>query len=284
MLAQAAPGPTPPQIDCTEGRARVSAWDRARAPHLVRYCDFLAHAEVRLLREPARAEQAATAAGALLPEQAAPLVLRARAALYQGKAAGALPLFDQALALDPAALRDPRAQLDQAAALRDAGETRRAIEAYRGLLPRIDVIPGEEVQTRARLDAALALMLGGPGNLEAAQAVLQDAARRGSPALRAVAQATLALALDRSGARAQASAAAAEAHRAGALSALTATPSPLGWPVEALAVLARLREVADPSTAPAAWESYLARAAQGPWAAHARARLAETRKTPPRKR
>ena len=257
MLAQAAPGASAQQIDCAEGRARVSAWDRARAPYLGRYCDFLAQAEVRLPQEPARAEQAAAAAEALVAGQAAPLVLRGRAALLQGNAEAA----------------------------RDTGETGRAIEAYRSLLPRIDAIPGEEARTRARLDAALALMLEGPGGLEVAQTVLKDAAERGAPALRSVAVAALALALDRAGAQTQAQAAASEARRAGATAALAVTPAPLGWPVEALAVQARLREVAEPGAAVATWEAYLARASRGPWAAHARARLAEAqRRAPGRKR
>jgi SWI/SNF-related matrix-associated actin-dependent regulator 1 of chromatin subfamily A len=280
MLAQAAPGAAQ-QIDCAEGRARVSAWDRARAPHLGRYCDFLAQAEVRLPQEPARAEQAAAAAEALVAGQAAPLVLRGRAALVRGDAEAARRLLDRALALDGAALRDPRALQAHAEALRDTGETGRAIEAYRGLLPRIDAIPGEEARTRARLDAALALMLEGPGGLEVAQTVLKDAAERGAPALRAVAVAALALALDRAGAQAQAQAAASEARRAGAAAALAATPAPLGWPVEALAVQARLREVTEPGAAAASWEAYLARASRGPWAAHARARLAEAQKRAP---
>lgn len=278
ILAQAAPGAPAPQIDCTEGKARISVWDRARAPYLGKYCDLLAQAEVRLPQEPARAEQAATAAASLVANQAAPLVLRGRAALLLGKVEAARQFFERALTMDSAALRDPRALQDHAAALRDTGETGRAIEAYRLLLPRLDGIPGEEARTRARLDAALALMLEGPGGLEVAQTVVRDAAERGAPALRAVARAVLALVLDRAGAQAQAQAAASEAKRAGAAWALMTTPAPLGWPVEALAVQAKLREVTEPSAAIATWEAYLARASRGPWAAHARARLAELQK------
>lgn len=281
ILAQAAPAPA--QLSCQTGPARASVWDRARAPHLARYCDLLAQAEVRLSREPARADEAAAAAAALLPEQAAPLVLRGRAVLLLGKPAEARQHFDQALVLDPGALRHPLALLAQATALRDAGETRLALEAYRRLLPVIDAIPSHETRTRAQLDTALALAQQGPDGLDPARALLQDAGRRGDPALRAAARAALALVLDRGNAPALAAAAAAEAHQAGALAALAASPPPFGWPVEALAVQARLREVSSPAAALALWDSYLARASQGPWAAHARARAAELRKTPGKK-
>ncbi len=289
MLAQAAPPAAPgaqaAQIDCTAGRSRASVWDRARAPHVARYCDFLSHAEARLEQEPRRAEQSAAAAGALLPEQAAPVVLRARAAAAQGRHGEAKKLFEQALALDPGATRDPRALVDWAASLREVGETSRAIEAYRALLPRVDTLPGDDARTRAQIDAAVALMLAGPAQLDAAAAVLRDAVARGAPSLRAAAQAVLALALDRAGAKAEAAAQAAEAQRAGAQVAL-APPggrAAVGWQVEALAVQARLREATDPGAAGPIWDAYLARAGQGPWAAHAREHAGARRAPAPRK-
>lgn len=276
ILAQAAQTP-PPQIDCAGGQARISVWDRARAPHQAKYCELLASAEARLQQEPARADEAARAAATLLPEQSAPWVFRARAAVVMKKYTIALPLFDRALALSPDALKDPRALLAHAVSLRESGETTRAIEAYRRLLPSMDSIPGEEERTRARLDAAMALMLEGAKGMDPAQAILKDAVQEGAPSLRAVAQAVSALAWERAGNHAQAVASATIAYRGGALTVMNTT-SPLGWSVEALAVSARLKEVAEPSAAIASWEAYLARAGQGPWATQVRARLAELKK------
>lgn len=289
VLAQASPSPPAAapaaQIDCKApgGKARLSAWDRARAPNLARYCDFMAHAEARLAKEPRRAEQAAAAAAALYPEQAAPLVVRGRVAAQLGQRAEARVFFEQALALSADALRDPGAQLDLAETLREAGDTAGAIRAYRALLPRLDALADEQLRTRARLDAALALALEGPASLDVAVALARVAESRGASSLRSTSRAVLALLLDRSGARAEAAAMATQAHQTGALGALTQRgPAALGWGVEALAVLARLREVAEPQSAAASWEGYLARAGQGPWAAHARARLAESRRSPAR--
>ena len=284
VLAQATPGAaaraaSTARVDCAAGRERTTVWDRARAPEVMRYCDFLAHAEARLPGEPRRAAESAEAAGNLLPGQVAPRILRARAALGMGQPKVALPLLEEALKLDPEALsRDARAQLAMAVSLRDTGATARAVDAYRALVPRIDALPGEE-RGRARLDAALALTMATPPAMGEAVALLREGAEQGPAALQAVARAVLALVLERTGAREEANAQAEQARRGGAMTALgTPDRGPIGWSAEALAVGAKLREASDPAGAASAWEAYAARAPQGPWAAQAQKRAGELRR------
>jgi tetratricopeptide (TPR) repeat protein len=288
VLAQAAGAggarvPAVLPVDCAAAAgARLSAWDRARSPQVPRYCDLMAQAEARLLREPKRADEAAQAAAALVAGQVAPLVLRARAAVQSGQFAEALALFDEAAAVDASALDEPRALLARAVALRETGADARAIAAYRALIPRLDGLPDREERTRAQIDAGVALMIEGPGSLEPAVAVLRAAASQGSLALRSLARACLSLALDRAGAKAEAQALAAEAQRSGATATLERKGSAavLGWRIEALAVAAVLREAAG--NGGAAWEAYAARA-PAVWAAHARGRVAEAKRAPGRR-
>ncbi|RYE85592.1 MAG: hypothetical protein EOO75_16815, partial [Myxococcales bacterium] len=208
------------RVDCAAGRERTTVWDRARAPQVMRYCDFLAHAEARLPREPRRADQAAEAAGNLLPGQAAPRLVRARAALALGQPRQARALLDEAQALDGEAIgRDARAQLALAVSLRETGATAPAVEAYRALVPRLDALPEDE-RGRARIDAALALTLGATPASGEAQALLREGVEQGPTGLRSVARAALALVLDRAGSRDEANAQASEALHGGALAAL----------------------------------------------------------------
>ena len=287
VLAQVAgPGAVRPAalpVDCTSAAgSRLSAWDRARSPQMSRYCDLLAQSEARILREPRRADEAAVAAAGLVAGQVAPLVLRARAAVQSGQFADSLALFDEAAALDPAALDEPRALLARAVALRETGADKRAIEAYRALIPRLDALSDREERTRAQIDAGIALMLEGPGSLEPAIAVLRAAAGQGSLALRSLARACLSLALDRAGSKAEAQALAAESLRAGAAATLDRKGGVVvpGWRIEALAVGAVLREAAG--NGGPAWEAYATRA-PAVWAAHARARAAEAKRAPGRR-
>jgi tetratricopeptide (TPR) repeat protein len=282
LLAQAAPARS---FDCAALPGKPSIWDRARAPQVGRYCDLLAQAEARLALEPTRAEQAAKEADAALPGQAAPLVLRARAAFALARYAEAAALFRQARSLDPHAAEEPRALWALARSLRQTSDDRAAVAAFRALVPRANGLGSAEDRASALVHAGLAILAEGPAAVDEAVAVLRVASSPEAPSSRPLAQAALALALDRRGARAEAVAAASAATRAGALLSLErpAGRQSLGVMAgirrdDALAIAARLKEASDAPGAISAWESFIASGGGGPWVEHARARVAELRK------
>ena len=276
VLAQAAgvPAGRDPCADAGQATKR-DAWDRARAPHVTRFCDLLAQAEARLADEPAGAEAAANEADKELPGRPEPVVLRARAASAVGRHADAITLFRAARAIDPRAATDAPSLLALATSLARTGDDAGAREAFRALVPKSAGIPRADRRARALLDAGLSVLGAGPAAAEEAVAVLRAASASAPGSVRAATQAALALALDRAGRRAESGPIAAEAASTGAVSQLKTAL--VGAPAsEALAVGAKLEEARDPVAAAAAWDAVAAKG--GPWGEHARARAAELRK------
>jgi tetratricopeptide (TPR) repeat protein len=276
-----APSPLLRECLAAAPAARAGPWQRARASQLTTYCDELARALASLDADPGRARAAAERAEALLPGRAAPLLLQGQAATREGKYEQAVGLFRRASERDAQALDDPRSLYDFARALEEAEGHLKALEAYRRLAPLTSSLAGEE-RAQALVGAALAAGARGPEANDEALALVRSALQEGPPSLRPVLHALLALSLDRRGARAEAAQAAERARRAGAL----------GWLEEAkrggdewVAVRARLLEPADLSAAAGLWQAFLrGPGGRGPWAAHARGRLADLpTPSPPKK-
>lgn len=276
-----APSPILRECLAAAPASRAGPWQRARASQLTTYCDELARALASLDADPARARAAAERAEGLLPGRAAPLLLQGQASTREGKYEQAVALFRRAAERDALALDDPRSLYDFARALEEAEGQRKALETYRRLAPLASSLPGEE-RAQALVGAALASSARGPESVDESLALVRSALQEGPPSLRPVLQAVLALSLDRRGARAEATQAAERARRAGAL----------GWLEDAkrggdewVAVRARLLEAADLSAAATLWQAFLrGPGGRGPWAAHARARLADLpTSSPPKK-
>ncbi|HEU4405881.1 MAG TPA: hypothetical protein VFS43_11495 [Polyangiaceae bacterium] len=276
-----APSPVLRECLAAAPAGRAGPWQRARASQLAAYCDELARALASLDADPARARAAAERAEGLLPGRAAPLLLQGQAAAREGKYEQAVALFRRASERDAQALDDPRSLHDFARSLEEAEGHAKALHAYRRLAPLASALPGEE-RAQALVGAALAAGARGPEASDEALALVRSALQEGPPSLRPVLNAVLALSLDRRGARADAAQAAERARRAGAL----------GWLDDArrggdewVAVRARLLEPADLPAAAALWQTFLrGPGGRGPWAAHARARLADlSPPSPPKK-
>jgi tetratricopeptide (TPR) repeat protein len=260
------------------GRAS-NLWERAKAPELGRYCDLVASASSKLAGTRAMAEAALVAArdaDRTLPGHAAPLALEGRALALLGRLDEAVVALREAAARDRRTLDDPATLLAWARALARTGHIEEASKAYHGLLPRAAVLPSAE-RASAAIEAGLVAMASGPGGLDDAAAALRAAMREAQDDLAPLAILALALALDRRGDVDEARALLAEhlspephavvdAPRAREL--LAATPN------ERAALVARGLQDDDPAGARDAWREFLAASGDGPWAAHARSRLA----------
>lgn len=257
--------------------ARRDAWDRARAPDLARYCDLVAQAEAAVETDAKRATAAATEADRLAPGRARPLVLLARAAAREERSADAVELFRRARAIDPRAAADGASLFALATSLARTGAVGEARVAYRALVPEASALAPAR-RTRARIDAGLAILAEGPDSAAEAVSVLRAAATAPAPELAALADAALALALDRSGVRGEARARAVSAASGGALGASGRAAASRSE--DGLALAALLAEDTNAPRAIAAWEAFLASAGASPWAAHARAHVAELKKAP----
>lgn len=276
-----APSPALRECLATGPAGGTGPWQRARASQLAAHCDELARGWASLGADPARARAAAERAEGLLPGRAAPLLLQGQVAAHEGKFEQAVALFRRASQRDAQALDDPRALRDFARSLEEAEGHRGALEAYRRLAPLASGLPGDE-RALALVGVALALGAQGPAALDESLALVGSSLQEGPPSLRPALDAVLALALDRRGARAASAQAAERARRAGALAWLDeARRGGDEW----VAVRARLLEATDLSAAAALWQTFLrGPGGRGPWAAHARARLAAlSHPSPPKK-
>jgi len=263
-----------------------TVWTRARSPSLGKYCDLLARGLVDLRSEPARAKEAAKDALKLLPGKAAPHVLLARAEAASGSWAGALKEFEEAIKLDARSIEDPVTLTTLARVYVKNGKIDEALSSYRTLVPRNDLLGGEEARVRVLLEAALTAMAAEaakpeqrdpkatepPRRMAEALAFLREARQKES-ALQPDVLLTLALALDRTGDRAQADTTLAEAVRAGVTPAGTLA-SLVTDPNDKLALEALASESGKSADAIKGWEAYLASSAgKGPFAASAKGRL-----------
>lgn len=283
LVVAAASSPRP--AECAPAARRASElrshfWERATSPQVRKYCDALARGWARLARAPAEALALAAQAEEALPGKPGSVLLGARALLALGRPQDAHERFQALRGTWPAALEAPAALHDAARAALVTGHAAEAVAAYRALVPRAGLLEGARRRQTAYLEAALAVLADGPAALDEAIGYLGEARRRGgAPGIGPWVAGALALALDRQDRREQAAGVAAEAggpwvlERARGAAGTRAAPSlPAG---ELDAVIAVLAERDDRELALRRWQSFLeGPGAQGPFADHARRRLA----------
>jgi hypothetical protein len=278
-----AAAPVTRSLDClalSEPRTG-KVWERAKQPALSAYCDILAAASSRLAGTNPRVEEIprlCDEAERLLPGQAAPLVLKARALLALGNADEALHALEEAKRRDGRALEEPRAMLSWARANARAGHLVEACTAFRAALPRAATLSRAE-RGEASFEAAMALMSLGAQSMDEVITLLRRALVDAEEDVRTVTSAALALSLDRAGRHADATARGVELGQSRApslmqnatLSRALANAGALG---EREALVAMALEETEPLEARAAWQRYLEGAgSSGPWAEHARTKL-----------
>jgi tetratricopeptide (TPR) repeat protein len=279
VLAQAAAWSSGRPAECGEpgGRA-TNAWERAKSPELRRYCDLVASASSKLAGTTAMAQaalDAAREADRVLPGRAAPRVLEGRALAALGQLEPALEALRAGKERDPAALDDPLALRAWARVLARAGRADEAAEAYRALLPRSSALTAAE-RASASIEAGLVAMARGPAGLDEAASALREGLREAQDEA-PLGVLALALVLDRRGDADEARALLAErAHTdpRATLEGLRAKDVLVVAPGEGGALLAIGLEPTDPAGAREAWQKYVDQSPNGPWAAHAKARVA----------
>jgi tetratricopeptide (TPR) repeat protein len=270
----------PAECASLDGGRGANMWERAKAPDLRRYCDLLASGAAKL----ATASQQAAApdafalaeqADALLPNRAAPLVLKGRALARAARWTEAYDALQGARARDERALDDPQSLLAWARVLARTGRVTDAQEAYRALLPRGSALASQE-RGAASLEAGLLAMARGPSGLDEAVAILRQARRDAQDATQTFAVLALALALDRAGEAEEARAVLAERVHADPRPVLadprvkevlaTAAATNEGHAAAALAL-----EGIDGKAAKEEWKAFVAGAPAGvPWLDHAK--------------
>ncbi len=289
-------GATARPVECVpaDGTAGTNVWERAKAPHLRRYCDLLASGSAKLAGIPpgagpdgARAQAGevlaiADEAEKLVPDRIFPAILRGRALARLGRWDDALAALAAVRKKDERALGDAFALLAWARANARTGHMDEASAAYRMLLPQAKSLPPVD-RSLASLEAGLVLMGRGPAAIDDAVAVLRQARRDAQDAVLGASVLALALALDRAGQKDEARGVLAERGRT--------DPRPLFADArvkEALANAAALAEAealaaigleaVDAAAAREAWARY--EKVKGPWNDHARARDPAKRKGP----
>lgn len=274
-------GARPAECASRETQAAANVWERAKSPALRRYCDLLASGAAKLaagtgLEEAREALAIGEEAATLLPDRAAPCVLRGRALARLGRWSEATEALHLAKTRDEHALDDPAALFAWGRALGRAGRAAEAEATFRALLPRTGSLPLRD-RGAAELEAALLALARGPDGLDAAIAALREARRDAQDAMQAMAAMTLGLALDRADERDEARLALAAAAHADPRAVLSdgrvqSLLTDVGALQEADALAAILLESSDAEGARDAWSRYLAGpGGKGPWAAHARA-------------
>lgn len=241
--------------------SRLTIWDRARQPHLQRYCDLLGRAQAKLDASPAAAREAARLADKVLPGKASPWVLIGRAHVRLQDFPRALNDFQKARSLDPRSVEDPAALHDLAIAQRKAGKLHDAMTTYRILVPRLGLLPTTDDRIAVLIEAAALAMSRGPSGLEEASALLGEARAQPLSTHDPLTLGLLALVLDRGGKTQEAEAVLDEIHRAhlaGTLMSRTNAPHDmLVHPAEWDALIALVLEREDRARAIAAWRRYL---------------------------
>lgn len=261
-------------------RTAGNRWERAKAPGLERYCDVLAKGYARLRTAPNDALALSGEALRLMPAEAAPEVLAARARVTLGAFADGFAAFERARALSPSGLESPGALHDFAIAAEKTGHVREALDAYRALAPRTGLYDDPREALRVLIEGATLAMTEGPDHLTEAVGYLTEARRMPKlPELGPYLIGALALALDRQGRRNEAAGIAAELAGPSQLESERGADPKLTrhQPVlpagELDAMIAILAERRDRDLAIERWQSYLdGPGGKGPFAAHARAR------------
>ncbi len=249
-------------------------------------------------------------------------LLRARALLRLGRPSEAwaqvAPLLEAGPGRPAWSIDDPEALHDIAGAAVVSGAVARGHDLYRLLVARASLLSDPRERTRALLEAGAAALARGPEFASEAELYLDEARRSSSPGFDAIVVAFSALSLDRAGQSELARAAALEVSDPWSLERLLdetarsaiarqtlssatdeperVTPAPeatenrerlaLFLPSGELhAAIAVLVAVRDPKLAEIHWRAYLAdpRAEKGPWAEHARHKLASRVSARPRR-
>lgn len=270
----------PPECAPLDTGRASNVWERAKAPELRKYCDLLASGASKLAGSTAMARDVvaiAEEADKLLPNKAAPLVLKGRALAQLGQHTDAQKALADARARDDRALDDPHALFAWARVLARTGRTLEAADAYRALLPRASLLTLAD-RSAASIEAGVLAMARGATGLDEAVPILRQAARDSQDVAQMVAVLALALALDRAGDRDEARALLAERVRGDSRPTLGgARAKDLLGPAGALeipALGALALETSDPAAAHAEWTRYLEVNAKGPWLEHARTHTA----------
>lgn len=273
-------GARPAECAPLAASSAANVWERAKYPVLRHYCDLLAGGAAKLASAPTPEESreaiaSAEEASRILPEHAAPAVLRGRALVSLGQYREAVATFEEATARDPHALDDPAALFAWGRALGRVGRAADAEEAFRALLPRAAGLSPAE-RGRAELEAAFLAEARGVAGLDQAVALFRQARRDAQDSLQVVASIALALALDRAGEREESRAAdpAGKQDPRVAMKDLTVRDVLLdvGALPETDAMVAFALRDRDPAGAREAWAKYLAGpTGAGVWGDHARA-------------
>ena len=267
---------------------RLTIWDRARQPHLQRYCDLLGRARAKLDASPAAAREAARLADQVLPGKAAPWVMIGRAHVRLKDYPRALQDFQKARKLEPRCIEDPASLHDLAIAQRQAGKLAEAMVTYRVLVPRLGLLPTTDDRIAVLIEAAALAMSHGPSGLDEASALLTEARAQPLSKHDPITLGLLALALDRAGMAQESEAVLDEilhAHLNGSLLSRTSTPDDMlvlaaDWD----AVLALVLERDDRARAIASWRRYLDAKPVPKFEEHAKRRLQALQRSPVRPR
>ncbi len=116
----------------------ANAWERAKRPEFLQYCDLVGSARAKLSAgrgDPRVALDLARLAESVLADRSDALVLEGRALVAMGDGPRAAAAFRAALARDPRALDEPTAHLAWARSLALSGQPGLAAEAYQSLQP-----------------------------------------------------------------------------------------------------------------------------------------------------
>jgi len=190
----------PPVCRDAPASQRSAFWSQALGGPVRTFCETLARAQIRLERSPQGALELAEKAHALLPEQAAPLVLSGRALLRRGEPGRAYERFTASLQKQDSPFADPAALREFAVAAGSVGRSAEAIALYRKLIPRSDFRHDPSFTRLVVLEAASLLGASGPEGLAEVEVYLTEIRRGpGAPGLEDLTSALLALALERKG-------------------------------------------------------------------------------------
>jgi hypothetical protein len=171
-IAWAAQSPRP-----AECRGAPRFWELPLRTALPERCQELARAQALLVGAPARARELAAALLARAPDFTQARVVRGRASLRVGDAAGALA--DLSPLLEPGAgPSDPAALWDGGRAALAQNELATAARFYRALGSRAALLPSRAQQATAYLEIAAVLLVTGSAPIDDVLAFVREARRR----------------------------------------------------------------------------------------------------------
>lgn len=207
LATLAAASPRPAVCRVASGADGSSLWARARKERTSRFCLALARGYAKLESDPQHALGLARDASKMLLAQVEPKVLEGRALLRLGESAAARSALAASVLAPGRPLGDLGSLRELGIASTLTGHTKEAADAYRVLLPRVDVISDRFTARILLLEGAAALLATGPNGTAEALVYLSEARRAEPvPGYQDLTLALLALALDRDGKTEQATA------------------------------------------------------------------------------